>query len=703
MKRNIFIYSTFILVLITMIGSFSSCKSDDDNPTYLEAFGPSPALRGGELRFLGRNLNNVSEIVLPGNMTITDIQRVSNNEIKIIIPQNATSGYVVLKASDGDITTKTELTFSEPISIEKFYKEGSEGVTSVKAGDRLVFKGDYLNLIKEVVFTDNVVVSLEREEGESYSRDSLSVIVPVGAQTGKVALSNGAEIPILVYTETELTVANATVTTLSPATVKAGKELVIKGENLQLVKAVKFAPDHEVVLPVAEDPYAAVTELKIVVPADSHDGQVILLTHSGLEVEAGAITMAVPTISTLSPATVRGGKVLTIKGTNLDLVTNITFPHVEDAVEPKAKSETELTVDVPLEAGDGKLLLNTASAKSVEKTITTVKSKITSIAPTSLVAGETLTVKGTDLDLVKTVSFGGGQSAAVSNPTATSFTVVVPTLATSGAITLHLASGATVTSTQSLSVTPSTNPTITSMPSKARPGDEITLNGLNLNTVETVYIGSSKVTSYVSRSATSITLIVPSKVSLGIQTVKMINYEDQEFIATQKLDISGREPIVDPLLVWADFQDEGWSIWGKVGEFVTENGSRYYRGTSSGDLIGSWLWATNTRDIPACPNITDYVVKADMKITHDFKPGDYAIQMCINGVWGWCTSGFFPMAADGVTATTGGDWVTVTWTFETLGIKFAPAGGKSDTGLYINKSLFDWNGIALNNLRYQKK
>lgn len=706
MKKNILTYCTCVLVLIAMGYSFSGCGKDDNSSSaYLEVFGPSPALRGGELRFLGSNLNKVTEIILPGNVSITEISRISDNEIKITVPQNATSGFVVLRSADGDITTKTKLTFSEPIVISKFNKTGSPEVTSVIAGDRITFTGDYLNLIREVVFTDNTLVSLNRTEEGKYGRDTLSVIVPLGAQSGKIALSNGGEMPILVYTDKDLTIATAKVTAISPANIKAGNELSIKGEHLQLVEKVKFTGNREVVITKAENPYTEVAEVKVIVPVDAQDGKVTLVSYSGLEMEVGTITMTVPTVASLSPSPVKGGTVMTIEGANLDLVTNIVFPNVKDAVIPKTKSETKITIDVPVAAADGNLILHTTSAKTVEKAYTTIKSTITEITPINLTAGDDITIRGTNLDLVRSIDFGGGVSVTISPANAASFSVTVPTNATSGTITLTLANEVRVASTQSLNVTPSTNPLISSMPEKAKPGEEISLKGANLNTVESIYFGTTKVTSYVSRSATSITLVVPEKTVLGSQTIKMVNYEGKEFLSSTTISITGQEPIVDPLLVWADFEDVSWTwgLWGGVGEFPKENGNTYYKGTTTTALSSTWMWANNNLALPACPNIKDYVIKADMKITKDFVPGNYAIQMVINGVWGWCDAGFFPMAADGVTASTGGGWVTVTWSFATLGIGSAPAGGKTDTGMYVNASSFDWVNVSLDNFRYQKK
>ena len=60
--------------------SFTSCLKGDDIDTNqytggisLNVFGPSPVARGGELRFLGSGMNQVTAVVIPGCDDITDI------------------------------------------------------------------------------------------------------------------------------------------------------------------------------------------------------------------------------------------------------------------------------------------------------------------------------------------------------------------------------------------------------------------------------------------------------------------------------------------------------------------------------------------------------------------------------------------------------------------------------------------------------
>lgn len=71
---------------------------------------------------MGSGMNQVTAVVIPGCADITDINVISDREIRITVPQEAQPGLVTLRTPNGDITTKTELTFTEPISIETLHR-----------------------------------------------------------------------------------------------------------------------------------------------------------------------------------------------------------------------------------------------------------------------------------------------------------------------------------------------------------------------------------------------------------------------------------------------------------------------------------------------------------------------------------------------------------------------------------------------------
>src|SRR5690606_36131890 len=216
---------------------FTSCEKEEqatgEDTVQLEVFGPSPALRGSDIRFIGNGMDKVKAVVLADGTEITEITVVNSGEIKITIPQEAPPGHLVLKYDGGEIRTKTPLTYSEPIAINKI------GPMQVKAGDVLVIEGDYLNLIAQVLFAKDVAV--DSVDFISRSRYKIEVVVPREAQTGLVSISNGAEVPILVYGEEEVGVVVPTVKSIAPNPVKPGKGLLITGTDFQLVQSILFS------------------------------------------------------------------------------------------------------------------------------------------------------------------------------------------------------------------------------------------------------------------------------------------------------------------------------------------------------------------------------------------------------------------------------------------------------------------------------
>ena len=155
---------TSILALLPLL-VFSCAKNEVDTDQYdtsmvvLQAYGPQPVVRGGTLRFVGSNLDKVVSVTIPEDNVITDIEVVSSgvhSEIRVTVPkETAAPGYPVLTLADGKtITGKTMLTYSEPITLESF------SPAEILPGEVLTIQGDYLNLIHEVVFSDDPVADL---------------------------------------------------------------------------------------------------------------------------------------------------------------------------------------------------------------------------------------------------------------------------------------------------------------------------------------------------------------------------------------------------------------------------------------------------------------------------------------------------------------------------------------------------------------
>lgn len=428
----------FLAGALLMTGvSFTSCLKGDDVDTNqytggisLNVFGPSPVARGGELRFLGSGMDQVTAVWIPGSGDVTEIRVISDTEIRITVPQDAEPGQLVLRTPQGDITTQTELTFTEPISIDEL------SPLSVLPGDELTIKGDYLNLINEVIFADNVTVSAE--DFVAHDRKTIRLTVPQEAQSGQVILSDGAELPNLIYSEEELTVVLPAVETVAELQhAKPGDRISVDGSHLDLVKEV-LMPDGTAVEFALEGDHT----LSFVLPANASDGEIVMVPASEVKVVIAHLTMAVPSKVVASPASgIRGGDEILLTGSSLDLVVDLSFPGVNEKVLPAAQSENELRVVVPEKAQSGQLVLNTGSGKQVSVAIETLKPQVDSYLPAEVPAGEALLIKGQNLDLVASVTFAGGQTVEVTAPAADELQVSVPMEAESGNVTLNMHNG----------------------------------------------------------------------------------------------------------------------------------------------------------------------------------------------------------------------------------------------------------------------
>ena len=533
--------------------AFTACDNGDDEDTNqykggisLNVFGPSPVSRGGVLRFLGSGMDKVTAVVIPGCDDITDIEVVSDTEIRVTVPQTAQPGLVVLKTPKGDITTKTELTFTEPIALEAF------APAEVKPGSELTITGEYLNLIKEVIFADEVTVPAD--EFVSQSRQEIKVIVPDSAQTGKFILSDGAEIPNWIYSEGELEVTLPSVEApLDLVDKKPGDVIRVSGKNFDLVKKVQMPNGDEVEFTMTASSEG--DELTFTLPDNVSDGEVTVLPASDVKVVVATVVVATPSNVVAVPAVnLRGGDMITLKGTNMDLVTDVTFPGVEEAVGLESQNSTEIKVLMPAAAISGDLQLNTNSGKATAVSIATAKPENISYSAATVPAGEALTVKGINMDVVSAVVFSGNVEVTVSDATATAISLTVPTTAETGALLLKMANGESVEA-PSLTIEKPVCAYLPALPDKLVRGRIVELEIVNADKLTNVLLNEASV-QYINDAAKGVLMLnVPAELD-GTYSLKLISSNGE--IAYDVLVVANEET------VWAGPLDISWGDGGRV-------------------------------------------------------------------------------------------------------------------------------------------
>lgn len=288
--KNIYNVKLFTLVFLFLFAGFlTACEDDEDSEpnggmVQLLSFGPSGVQHGEEIKFIGHNLNKVASVELPGvSVPKSAFKSHTSDMIVLVVPQEAGEGLVTLKTTDGDVVSKTVLSFEVPVTIESVTEEA-------RPGANITATGNYMNWVIGVVFDSDTV-----SEFVSQTMNELVLQVPMNAQTGRLVFLTGGTEPLAIETETDLVVILPSIASLAPNPVERGSNLTITGENLDLTMGVLF---NGVTDPITEFVSVSPAELVVVVPAEAGKGVVTLVAHSGVQV---ASEMSLQLIGDLPP------------------------------------------------------------------------------------------------------------------------------------------------------------------------------------------------------------------------------------------------------------------------------------------------------------------------------------------------------------------------------------------------------------------
>ena len=519
------------MLVVALVGlSLTACSDGDDlstdqygNDISLQSFGPCPVLRGGTLYFYGTNLDQIESINLPGADPITAyeiLQSGKQSKISIQVPaEKCEPGQIVLKTKKGgEITSVSPITYREDIEIKDFYVGDKESNKVGNVGDIVTIKGDYLNLMHGVVFVEKDTV--KEEEFIAHDRYTIKVKIPVEARTGIITLTDMIKDGSSLETKEELTINTPEPTPIKDRNIKAGEILSIKGSSFDQIASVKF---EGATVNAADFKSQSTTEITVAVPVKATDGTFYVVTKSGVEVPVGNIITVVPTQLVATPNPVKNGGELTITGKDMDLITGIAFPNAKESKLNKVET-TKVTSTVPEDAQEGDITLSLDNGKTVTVAYKLVKPTVTACTPAAITAGERTIIKGTDLDLVSSVTFPGDVEQTVTDfkGTANNIAVTVPTACAGSGFKLNLKNGITVNIDGQLSIKAATDPAIASVtPGEAIAGSKITITGKNFQNIQNLYIGSYKVNRYTSRTNTEIVCQVPANAEVGTYKIVM--------------------------------------------------------------------------------------------------------------------------------------------------------------------------------------
>ena len=548
----------FSVMTAAAILAFSGCQFEEistdqysDDSLAFSAFSPNPVYRGGEITIIGSNLDQVSQVIIPGVDPITSFNVTgSGRECKLVftVPVDGPEeGNIAIVGKDGTrIESVAKLTYTEPIVFTSF------SPASAMPGDVITIKGDYLNLVREVIFEGGAYVT----EFVSQSRYELKVAVPSVAVSGRLVVGDSDEVldpdtvANKVYSEGELSIGDPTVSGLKVSVVKPGEPVVISGEYLGMIEKVIFADGVEVNgFAISSDG----SSLTVAIPATAKSGDVVAVDYAGKEFVAGAIEMVQPSGLTAAPSPVKAGADLTISGEDLDVVISVSFPGAGEA-SFYYDSDKGIITEVPAKATEGDITLMMANGDAVAVAYTLVHPTVTEVSPVELMAGETITVKGTDLDLVTKAALGGKEVGLA----LTGDDLVLQTYNTSvsGKIVLTLANGETVEPEETITLSYDSFIIVNDMPAAEHIGALVTLKGENFMMIENIFIGEQKVTGYVVRTDNELQFTMPYN-KVGVYNMYFDLFSGDRETCPNTIEVQLEQNIT---VIWQGYEDLGsWS------------------------------------------------------------------------------------------------------------------------------------------------
>lgn len=399
------------------------------------------------------------------------------------------------------------------------------GPSPVARGGELRFLGSGLDKITKVSIpgcddiTDIKVISA----------NEIRVTVPQTAQPGTVTLhhANGT-----IETKSMLTYLEPiSIESIDPLRVKPGEELTINGDYLNLINEVCFAfVEGGDSVNVYADAFTAHerAQIKVIVPEEAVSGTIYLsdakempnMIESEMEVE-----IVLPATTPLDLTGAKGGDLVTIVGTDLDLVRTIQMPDGSEVDFDYA--DGNITFTLPENVSDGTIVMIPASGVKVAcaNIGVVVPTELEAVPATELRADDILKVKGVNMDQVVDLIFPGVEEAVVpATISATELTVAFPAMAQSGDLVLNLKSGKTVAVAISTAKPEAQAYDPATVPAAA----EFTIKGKNLDLVSSIEFGGGVVVGIAetsSASATEISLIAPATAESGALKLHMANGE----------------------------------------------------------------------------------------------------------------------------------------------------------------------------------
>lgn len=184
----------FLFIIIVFAAFFVSCNDDSEDVivsdmTFIKSVYPSEAVEGQTIYIEGNAFEQITQVILPGNISVTDFKLVGFNQISLVVPKGMEDGYIILK--DG------EEEYKAPIQIHsvktKFIRTYPD---TIAAGEVLTIRGDNLSGVTKIKISETFIVDALyfKRKSDVELQVIITEDIPVGENLIKMVTLSGSEI-----------------------------------------------------------------------------------------------------------------------------------------------------------------------------------------------------------------------------------------------------------------------------------------------------------------------------------------------------------------------------------------------------------------------------------------------------------------------------------------------------------------------------
>ena len=482
-----------ITVVVDPAGQVLSAGSFAVTPS-IDGFQPSRGAPGTIVTITGQAFTGATAVrvgaVLAANISVT-----GSTQITAAVPPTALSGPLSVTTASGTGTSASSFTVVRAPSITNVSPPRGP------IGSTVTLTGGHLGTATAVDFNGTAVSGIT-----VLSATSVRVVVPSGAQTGRIHASNEVG-PRPATSPTDFVLTPQLLST-SPGRGLPDSMVTLTGTSFSAPATVRFGAVVASFVQVDGG-----TQITTQVPSGALTGKISVTTPTGTTTSTtNFVVIRPPTLSSFTPAAGAEGTLVTLSGANLAGVNQVAFGSA-NATSITVLSASSIRVVVPAGATTSKIAVSDEAGNAQSAATFTVTPRILTI-PAAALPGAGVTITGTSLTSASVVRFGGVVATTFTVDGPTQITATVPTAAVSGKITVTTPGGTATSPTDFTVIRP---PTVTSFtPASGQVGALVTLNGLNLGTVTTVTFGNVSVTAPITVvSPSSIKVTVPSGALTG--------------------------------------------------------------------------------------------------------------------------------------------------------------------------------------------